>query len=468
MDGGLIMPKKKPVDTTTKENIPIVKTSGFVDFKTNKLYEQTRNKQFVCLQDDKKTALYVDEVTVTDKNNKPTFKFIPLSNKVTNIGVIPLPLMPVEYGSTDSLVKEIEDHIYKYLDISERFRKLSAWYDVMSWVKDNLNTINYLRALGYLGWGKSRFFNVVGKLCYKPIPFAGAINPAPLYRLMDQWHGTLLLDECVIKGSDQSNDLIQVLNAGIERNRYVFRCDPDNKNEVEPFDPFGPKVIASRESFQDNALESRCITEHMRPTNRPDIPIELPPRFYLEQNDLRNKLLMFRLRNWKMVNAENIDKIVLPKTTNRLKQMIMPFAITFYDHPIIIKDLNTFAEEYYKEQLSDSSKSLEGGVVYTIYLLHEGLGEANISSTDILEKMKNIGYETGNYKDVSIGIIRSNLGIDAKQKGGKKCIVYDERLMQQLIERFLTEEQVEYVKNLKKQIRSFEERNKVEPSRIFL
>jgi len=289
-----------------------------------------------------------------------------------------------------------------------------------------------------------------------------------LYRLMDQWHGTLLLDECVIKGSDQSNDLIQVLNAGIERNRYVFRCDPDNKNEVEPFDPFGPKVIASRESFQDNALESRCITEHMRPTNRPDIPIELPPRFYLEQNDLRNKLLMFRLRNWKMVNAENIDKIVLPKTTNRLKQMIMPFAITFYDHPIIIKDLNTFAEEYYKEQLSDSSKSLEGGVVYTIYLLHEGLGEANISSTDILEKMKNIGYETGNYKDVSIGIIRSNLGIDAKQKGGKKCIVYDERLMQQLIERFLTEEQVEYVKNLKKQIRSFEERNKVEPSRIFL
>jgi len=449
-----------------EDDLPVIKTSGFVDFKTNKLYEQTYNNQFVALNKNIEPT-FIDKVILTDNEEKPKFKYVPLNNKITKNNVIPLPLRPEEYKSTAQLIIEIDEHIYKYLDVSERFRKMSSWYIVMSWVKDNLNTINYLRVLGHFGWGKSRFFNVVGKLCYKPIPFAGSINPAPLFRLMDQWKGTLLLDECVIRGSDASNDLVQILNAGIERYRYVFRCDTDNRNEVIPFDPFGPKVIASREPFKDNALESRNITEKMRPTTRKDIPVELPPEFYTEQNELRNKLLMFRLRNWNIIDAKNINKIQLPNTTRRLQQMMMPFAITFYKHPVIIEDLKNYAHEYYLEQLGDSSKTLEGGVVYAIYLLYEGEENTSITASDILEKLKKIGYEVGNYNEVKIGIIRSNLGIDAKQKEGKKSVVYDQELMEQLKDRFLTEEQIKYVENMKKrnkelkEIRLSDEFNKV-------
>ncbi|MEI9933210.1 MAG: hypothetical protein WDM89_22430 [Rhizomicrobium sp.] len=59
---------------------------------------------------------------------------------------------------------------------------------------------------------------------------------------------------------------------------------------------FGPKIIAMRESFKDEALESRFLTEEetgLRPL-RSDIPIQLPPTLKEEALELRNRLLHFR------------------------------------------------------------------------------------------------------------------------------------------------------------------------------
>jgi len=444
------MSKKKKDTTFVTANIPQIATSGFVDFNTNKLYEQVYTGQFVCLNDDNKTYTYHKDVTVNDKDGLPAWSFIPMNNKVTKIKAIPLPMAPVEYNTTEMLVSNIDAFIYKYLDVSERFRKMSSWYIVMTWVKEHLNTINYLRALGCFGWGKSRFFDVTGMLCYKPIPFAGSVREATLFRLMDQWKGTLVLDECVIKDSDSGSDITQILNSGWQRGRYVWRCDQDNKNEVEPFDSFGPKVIASREKFDDQALNSRCITEQMKPTTRSDIPIELPPTFFQEQMILRNKLLMYRLRNWNKINSANIDKVVLPKnTSSRMKQLIMPFAVTFYDYPNVVKDLNKYGLEYYMEQVGDSSNTMDGGIVYAILLMHEAEGKNYITAQNILDKLNELNYEIGKANNVTIGVARANLGIKAESKSSGKYIVFEDALMKRLSEQFLTEDQIKYIEERK-------------------
>lgn len=74
-----------------------------------------------------------------------------------------------------------------------------------------------------------------------------------------------------------------------------------NRNrELNPqaFRVFGPKVIAMRKAYEDQALESRFLTEVMgRTTLRADIPINLPATMKEEAQRLRNQLLLFRFQN---------------------------------------------------------------------------------------------------------------------------------------------------------------------------
>src|SRR5262249_22622537 len=62
---------------------------------------------------------------------------------------------------------------------------------------------------------------------------------------------------------------------------------------------FGPKLVATRGTFEDRALESRFLTEEMgHATLRNDIPISLPATYKDEALRLRNQLLLFRFRRF--------------------------------------------------------------------------------------------------------------------------------------------------------------------------
>ena len=165
-------------------------------------------------------------------------------------------------------------------------------------VYDDLDAINYLRVLGTTGVGKSRFLEVVGTLCRKAIMVAGAITPAPIYRIITKWQPTLLIDEADFKNSDATVEIIKILNCGFERNKSVIRCDKEDPSKVDFLEVFGPKLIATRRRFYDEALESRCLTEIMQQTKRKDLPDTLPRIYYEDRKKLLQKLLMFRFKKY--------------------------------------------------------------------------------------------------------------------------------------------------------------------------
>lgn len=403
------------------------------------MYEQLDSGIFTYFdkEGNGKNCHYID-LGMKDGNE---IHIIPISNKTTMEKVVPLPTGMIEYGTTEQLISDIDSLLYKVLDVTNRFRKMCSWYIVMTWVMDNLNTINYLRVLGNWGAGKSRFFKSVGLLCYKPIPTGGATNPAPVYRLMDKWKSTMIFDEFVMNKSEESSAIVQILNSGIQRGNPIWRCDQQNIDDVIPFDPFGPKVIASRSKFDDQALESRCITENIKKTTRKDIPVELPRWFYKEQQTLRNKLLTFRLRNWDKINTNGSINFNLPNIDPRLKQMLLPFFITYNNFDGIKKELVAFGEEFYDEQLKEASTTLDGGIVRAILDLYLYDNNVYITSTCILAKLKDLGYETGKLSDISIGKRRGRLGIRAKQtmvKGKNlKHIIWDEEEMKALVKNYI-------------------------------
>jgi hypothetical protein len=90
--------------------------------------------------------------------------------------------------------------------------------------------------------GKTTLLGLVKKLVPKALPAAN-VTPAAIFRAIDRWHPSLLVDEAdtFIKGNDE---LRGILNSGHERSMaYVLRCAGDDSVPVR-FSTWAPKAIS--------------------------------------------------------------------------------------------------------------------------------------------------------------------------------------------------------------------------------
>ncbi|MCG8520945.1 MAG: hypothetical protein MI744_01925, partial [Pseudomonadales bacterium] len=116
----------------------------------------------------------------------------------------------------------------------------------------------YLHINGPAGSGKSRVFEVLNQLVYRPINVSN-ITPASMFRQLDEQGGTLLLDEAerMQERSPEVSELRSILLAGYKKGGKASRCEGDNHASRE-FNVYGPKALACIENLPD-ALFTRCI-----------------------------------------------------------------------------------------------------------------------------------------------------------------------------------------------------------------
>lgn len=133
-------------------------------------------------------------------------------NPLLHQRIVLFPKEPKEYCDEDTLINELRSFIHRYVDISSVFETTAAYYVLLTWVYDTFNEVPYLKLRGDYGSGKTRFLLVVGSLCYKPIFASGASTVAPLFHIMDQIGGTLILDEGDFRFSDEKTDIAKILN----------------------------------------------------------------------------------------------------------------------------------------------------------------------------------------------------------------------------------------------------------------
>lgn len=220
-------------------------------------------------------------------------------NSLLAHGVVLFPSALVECDDEISLIDAVRTFIHRYADISEAFEEAASHYVLLTWVYDAFNELPYLRLKGDFGSGKTRCLQTIGSLCYKPMFASGASTVSPLFRIIDAFRGTLIIDESDFRVSDERAEIVKILNNGNARGFPVLRSDVTPGRDFNPkaFDVFGPKIIATRRSFDDRALESRCITEDLAGLPpRLDIPLSLPDDFNDEAERLRNRLLSYRAR----------------------------------------------------------------------------------------------------------------------------------------------------------------------------
>jgi len=316
------------------------------------------------------------------------------------------------------LVEEIRQTIHKYVDIDPFFERLSAYYVLFTWMYDCFNTLAYLRFRGDYGTGKSRARKVIGALCFRPMRASGAATVSPIFRMIDAWRGTLLVEEADYGQSDYAQEIIKIYNQGYDREQgVVLRSGDKNKGfETEAYVCYGPKILAMRGEFKDPALTSRFLTKEMGgPTTRTDIPIEMPREFELiEAPRLRGLLLRYRLEHWQPfieLNYKALDMSIEP----RLNQIVLALY-SLVDDPELLAELQEFVREYNKRLIEErgltlAAKVLEGLVVQ--FYLNETTAEADrdLSTLMITTRVNQlIDFENFGYDDY----IAKHMGTDNK------------------------------------------------------
>lgn len=264
--------------------------------------------------------------------NAETLIPVPATNNLIRHEVVLLPERPESYESTDTLIKELNAFIERYVDFTPGFRAVAVSYILLSWVYDAFSELPYLRLRGNFGSGKTRALTVLGSIAYKGFFASGASTVSPIFHTLDAFRGTLILDEADFRFSDEQADIVKILNNGNARRFPVLRQSMTINREFNPraFTVYGPKIVAMRHSFDDPALESRFITEDMGLSRlRRDIPLNLPETFDEEARHLRNMLLMYRY--------ETLPKIALADTHHggdrlaRTDQLLRPLLAVIPD-----------------------------------------------------------------------------------------------------------------------------------------
>ena len=436
-------------DLSEKTEYKIIETSK-INYN-GILFEQIYNSQ-------RKTSYYMgwnkekQESITLDYIIDNNLKYLPIKDELLEKGAVILPDTAIDYNTIDELELEIDCFIKTWLDVSDEFRQKSTWYILLTWVIDKLHTIPYLRALGDYGTGKTRYLDVIGGLCYKPMYVGGAVRSAPIYRVIDKWRGTAIFDEFTLKKSDETEDIIQILNNGYQRGKPVLRCaDGGNYDKVKVFDPFGAKLLATRDNFKDTALESRCITEIMKMTTRSDLPVDFTSHFYEKRQELQNKLLMYRFKNWESINPDESIKIDFGNILPRIKQSLTPFTVLFQNNADRLTSFIKYTQEYNNRIIEENSNSLDGQIFNQYLQLLEQHEEEQITlddyyepvitSTDIKKALIEDGWKEDSITSNFIGKRLHNLGFKTKPKKiagkTKKMLIINDELLKILKTRYV-------------------------------
>jgi hypothetical protein len=255
-----------------------------------------------------------------------------------------LPGKPIPYGTIEELWKELWQFAYEHIDIEkvELYDVYVGWV-LETWIPELFDSTGYLHFNGPRNSGKTRALDVLNYLCFRALESATA-SGAALFRAMDSFHPTFLLDEFEIyeKQKESKAEVIGIINAGYRRGQVALRIIgmKEGVPQIKGFQLFGPKAISSIEQLP-SALASRCIRFPMRKTFR-------KVRRLIDKvkaQELRSKLLFFRFNHDldDMITEEG-NPIDLPD--GRLIEMFYPLDIVAPTEEIRERILKCARDQY--------------------------------------------------------------------------------------------------------------------------
>jgi hypothetical protein len=167
------------------------------------------------------------------------------------------------------LFRRIRERIEYYIELpvgeAEGIADTLSLWVLLTYVYQAWDAVPYLYLAGAAGSGKTRVFDVLQRLAFRPLQSSNMTAPC-LFRTLHNDGGTLVLDEAERLRSEapEASELLSILLAGYRRGGRATRLEKYGDGSFKPasFDVFGPKAVACIVGLPP-ALAGRCITVRM-------------------------------------------------------------------------------------------------------------------------------------------------------------------------------------------------------------
>lgn len=169
----------------------------------------------------------------------------------------PHPVNPAE------LLTGISDTVSRFIVCDKEIADTAALWIGMTWLID----VVHIAPLAVITapekrCGKTQLLTIFGKLSYRPLS-ASNISTAALYRCIEAWSPTLLLDE-TDAFMKENEELRCVINSGHSRdNAYVIRTVGD-EHTPKRFSTWGAKALSGIGHLSDTLMDRSIVLELRR------------------------------------------------------------------------------------------------------------------------------------------------------------------------------------------------------------
>jgi hypothetical protein len=334
----------------------------------------------------------------------------------------------------NSLYNEVLNYLVEHLDLLDEMQyHILACFILASWRWEEFKTAPYLFFLGPPSSGKTRALECLHLLCYRAIHAASITAPA-MFRAVEAWHPTLLLDETEIYEGESAAEIRAVINAGYRQDAKVIRIEKVNEQPVlASFNVFSFKALAGTKELS-NTIMSRCIIINMEKNAR-------SVKMFLnieKAAELRQKLLKYRMKYLNLAEESTIANNGFIFEDGRLAEMFHPLITVA---PVEIKEkLVEHAKSIYTQRLEEEKASLEAAVLEAIVKVWEETKDEKISTAQVTDVLNLNLPLNEQLKSRVVGRIAASLGFKrARGKDGKRAIVWDEKLVKRLFRRYMPE-----------------------------
>ncbi len=153
--------------------------------------------------------------------------------------------------------------------------------------------------------GKSTVLDLVESFSHKAL-FASSISQAAIYRVIEAYQPTLIIDEADTFISGRNDEMVGIINSGHAKNRaFVVRSEGDNHTPTK-FSTWAPMVLASIKELQGTIMDRGVCIELRRKMNH-EKTVRIPANLAQLNREVREKLIRWALDNEQTVRENHIE-----------------------------------------------------------------------------------------------------------------------------------------------------------------
>ncbi|SDX38197.1 DUF3631 domain-containing protein [Nitrosomonas oligotropha] len=166
-------------------------------------------------------------------------------------------------ANPDELLTSISSTVSRFIVCDKETADTAALWVCMTWLMD----VVHIAPLAVITapekrCGKTQLLTILGNLSYRPLS-ASNISTAALYRCIEAWNPTLLLDE-TDAFMKENEELRCVINSGHSRdNAYVIRTVGD-EHTPKRFSTWGAKALSGIGHLSDTLMDRSIVLELRR------------------------------------------------------------------------------------------------------------------------------------------------------------------------------------------------------------